>query len=208
MQTPHSLYNQLLAQNLIANLAARNMEGFYCEGAEEARKKITELIPAGSSISCGGSATLHQIGLRAVLKNGDYRFLDPDDGKTGADKDAIAHEALGVDYYLMSSNAIAATGELVNADGYGNRVGALIFGPKKVIVIAGMNKVAPSLEDAIARVKTCAAPKTMLIFKRDYATLAQLQAAAELAQSQFVITHRAPIKGRITVLLIGEALGY
>ena len=106
----------------------------------------------------GGSATLKEIGLPAALKNGGYNFLDPNEPQGSKAKDQVAHQALGADYYLMSSNAIAATGELVNIDGYGNRVAALIFGPKNVIVIAGMNKVAPDLDAAsTSRQKLCRA---------------------------------------------------
>lgn len=201
-------YNALLAQKLIEEFKKRNMEGFYCETKEDAVKKVLEMIPKGSMVSCGGSATLHEIGMQAALKNGEYNFLDPDDAQGGMAKDKIAHQALSADYYLMSSNAISASGELVNIDGYGNRVAALIFGPKNVIVIAGLNKVTPNLDAAVLRAKTYAAQLIMLKWKQDYASLDDLSKAAESACSQQVITSMSVTKDRIKVILVGESLGY
>lgn len=134
--------------------------------------------------------------------------MDPDDAQGGTAKDKVAHQALGADYFLMSSNAISAVGELVNIDGYGNRVASLIFGPKNVIVVAGLNKVVPNLETAILRAKNYAAPLTMLIFKQDYPSFDELSRAAEGGCSQLVITSFSMTRGRIKVVLVGESLGF
>lgn len=200
-------YNALLAQKVIEELQKRNMEGFYCKTKEEAVNKVLEIIPKKSLVSCGSSATLNEMGLRVALKNGGYNFLDPHDAQGAKAMDEVAHQALNADYFLMSSNAISATGELVNIDGYGNRVGALIFGPKNVIIIAGMNKVTPNLDAAILRAKTYAAQMTLLIFKRDYSSFDELMAAAEAGCSQLVITSRTATT-RIQVILVGESLGF
>jgi hypothetical protein len=201
-------YNALLAEKLMVELKKRNMEGFYCETKEDALKKVLEMIPKDSLTSCGGSATLHEIGLHAALKNEGYNFLDPDGAQGSKAKDKVAHQALRADYYLMSSNAISVTGELVNIDGYGNRVASLIFGPKNVIVIAGLNKVAPNLDAAILRAKNYAAQNTLLIFKKDYASFDELSKVAADACSQLVITSMSMTKGRIKVILVGESLGF
>jgi L-lactate utilization protein LutB len=205
---PKKCYNALLAQKLMMELKNRNMEGFYCETKEDALKKILEMIPKDSVVSCGGSATLREIGLQVALKNGEYNFLDPNAPQGAKAKDKVAHQALSADYYLMSSNAISATGELVNIDGYGNRVGSLIFGPKNVIVIAGLNKVAPNLDAAILRAKSYAAPITMLIFNQEYSSFDELSKAAEGACSQLVVTSMSMTKDRIKVILVGESLGF
>lgn len=205
---PKEYYNDLLAKKVMEELKKRNMEGFYCKTKEDALKKVLEIIPKDSVVSCGGSATLHEIGLMEVLRNGDYNFLDPHEAQGGAGKDKVAREALNSDYYLMSSNAISTTGELVNIDGYGNRVASLIFGPKNVIVVAGLNKVEPNLDAAILRAKKYAAPNTMLIFKQDYSSFDELSKEAEWACSQTVITSMSMTKGRIKVILVGEYLGF
>jgi len=205
---PQECYNALLATKLIEELQKRNMEGFYCETKEEAVKKVLEMIPKDSMVSCGGSTTLDEIGLRIALKNEGYNFLDPRDAPGPKAMEEASHQALGADYFLMSSNAISATGELVNADGIGNRVAALIFGPKNVIVIAGMNKVAPNLDAAILRVKSYAALLTCLVYKKDYSSFDELSKAAENSCSHLVITSNSVFKGRIKVILVGESLGY
>jgi L-lactate utilization protein LutB len=206
--TPKQSYYALLAQKVIKELESRGIQGLYFETREEALKKVLEMIPKESVVSWGGSATLKEIGLIDSLRNGGYQILDPNAAQGGTEKDKIAHQALSADYYLMSSNAISAAGELVNIDGYGNRVASLIFGPKNVIVIAGLNKVEPSLEAAVLRAKKYAAPLTMLRFKQDYASFDELSRAAEGACSHFVITGRTMTKGRIKVVLVGECLGY
>lgn len=205
---PKECYNILLAQKLIQEFQKRKMEGFYCKTKEDALKKVLKLIPKDSIVSCGGSATLTEIGVHSALKNGDYTFLDPNDAQGAIEKDKIAREALGADYYLMSTNAISVTGELVNIDGYGNRVASLSFGPKNVIVVAGLNKVAPNLDAAILRAKTYAAPITALFFDEDYSTFDELSKASERVYSQLVITSKSIIKDRIKVILVGECLGF
>lgn len=204
---PIEIYHDLLAKKVIEELVKRNMEGFFCKTKADALSKVLELIPEGSMVSCGGSATLHEIGLQAALKQAGYNFLDPNGVQGAAAKDELAHQALAADYYLMSTNAIAATGELVNMDGYGNRVASLIFGPKNVIVIAGINKVEPNLDAAILRVKSLAAPMTLLRFKQDYESYDELFEAAAEAGSHLVITGKSAVK-RIKVILVGEPLGY
>jgi L-lactate utilization protein LutB len=151
---------------------------------------------------------LREMGLPAAMKAGGYNFLDPDDGKTGAAKDETAHKALTADYYLTSVNAIAASGELVSADGYGNRVAPLIFGPKHVIVVAGINKVVPTVDAAVLRARTYAAQMTVMLFRQDYPSFEELAEAADSACSHLVITKRSTTKGRISVVLVGERLGF
>lgn len=205
---PMECYNALLAQKVTGELGKRNMEGTYCKTKEDALKKVLEMIPKESLASCGGSATLNEIGLKDALRTKGYNFMDPNDAQGAAAKDEAAHRALAAEYFLTGCNAIAATGELVNMDGYGNRVAPIIFGPKHVIVVAGINKVAPSLDAAIERAKTIAAPLILLRFKQDYASYDELMQAAEGACSQTVITRFSTMKGRIKVILVGEELGY
>ncbi len=205
---PRECYNCLLSEKVIGELAKRNISGFYCETKSDALSKALELIPLGCTVSCGGSATLHEIGLHEALNAGAYHYLDPLAAKGGLEKERIAREALFADCYLMSANAISATGELVNIDGIGNRVAALCFGPKKVIVIAGMNKVEPNLDAAVCRAKNTAAPLTMLLWKQDYGSFDELTEKAEAAFSQIVVTGMSMKADRILVILVGESLGH
>ena len=208
IMTEQQCYNALLAQKLISEFDRRNFEGYYCETKEDARKKALELIPKGAVVSFGGSATLRDIGLIEALKSDQYRLLDPTSVSGAMEMDKIARQALSADYFLMSANAITEQGELVNADGYGNRVSALIYGPKNVVVIAGLNKVTPDLDSAIARTKKYAARMILLKFKKDYPDFDTLDKAAKGAVSQLVVTGMSTAKGRIKVILIGESVGF
>lgn len=204
---PKESYNALLAQKLIEEFEKCNIEGFYCKSKEEALKKVLEMIPKDSLVSWGGSLTLYEIGLKDALKNEGYNFIDPAEPQGSKEKEKAARQALLADYFLMSSNAIAATGELVNIDGIGNRVAALCFGPKNVIIVAGLNKVEPNLDAAVLRVKDYSAKMTVMLYKQDYSSYEELSEAAEGGCSQLVITNKSMFKGRIKVILVGESLG-
>jgi L-lactate utilization protein LutB len=208
IQKPRDCYTTLLVEKMMSELASRNFDACYCETSAAAVKQVLEWIPTGSIVSCGGSATLRELNLREVIKKEGYAFLDPDEAQGGAAKADVARQALLADVYLMSANAISVTGEIVNLDGIGNRVAALGFGPKMVIIIAGLNKVTPTLEGAIERAKTIAAPQTLLLFKQDYPSYDALREAAENAYSHMVVTGMSIIKGRIKVLLVRENLGF
>ena len=128
-----------------AALHKRNMEGYYCSTADEAVEKVLELIPAGDVVSWGGVATVDELGIKGRLRSRNQPVIDRDTARTPEERTAMLHQALTCDTFLMSSNAISEDGQLVNIDGIGNRVAALCFGPKQVIVVAGMNKVAMTL---------------------------------------------------------------
>ena len=207
--TPKQSYNSLLAQKVIKELKSRNIQGFYFETKKEALKKVLEIVPKNSTVSWGGSVTLHEIGLLEALKTGEYNVLDASDRSKGGDEmNRIAHEALNSDYYFLSANAISASGELINMDGIGNRVAALIYGPKNVIVIAGINKVELNLDLAINRAKTIAASLGVLGYDKNVSTFEELLDKAQGISSQLVITTMSVFKDRIKVILIGEPLGY
>jgi hypothetical protein len=205
--TPNQYYDSLRANKLIEELEKRDIEGFYCCSKADALTKLFTFIPRGSSISRGGSLTLDEIGLTEAMANGKYRFIDPKSGKGAYEKERLAHEAMQADFFLMSANAVSMTGELVNADGIGNRVAALIFGPRNVIVVAGMNKVEPDLGSAIRKVRTKTAEKCLTLFKQDYISYDELQQSAKRAVSHLVVTSQSVYKGRIKVILVGETLG-
>ncbi|PUU94932.1 MULTISPECIES: lactate utilization protein [Halanaerobium] len=205
-------YYRIKAENLIRNFEKRNIEGFYVKDSKAARAKVLELIKERSSVSWGGSTTLAEIGVFDKLKAGDYKLLDRSTASNSAEKDKIYHQALSADYYLMSSNAITQAGELVNVDGNGNRLAALIYGPKNVIIVAGMNKVTVDQESAIKRVRNQAAPANSVRLnqktpcaKTGYCSSCQID---DTICCQTVITRRSRQDGRIKVILVGEELGF
>lgn len=205
-------YYRIKAENLIKNLNKRNIEGYYVENSETAATKVMELIDDNSTVSWGGSMTLHQIGIFDKLKAGDYKVFDRSTAKNSKEKEKIYHQALNSDYYLMSSNAITQSGKLVNIDGNGNRLAALIYGPQNVIIVVGMNKVTADEKTALQRVRNQAAPANSIrldtntpCVKTGYCNNCQTE---DTICCQTVITRRSRHNNRIKVILVGEELGF
>ncbi len=205
-------YYKIKAENVIKNFEKRNIEGYFAENAEAARKKLLEIIKEDASVSWGGSMTLKEIEVFDQLKNGNYRLFDRATASNAAEKEEIYHQALNADYYLMSSNAITQSGKLVNVDGNGNRLAALIYGPKNVIIVAGMNKITIDEESAHKRVRNQAAPANVVRLdqktpcaKTGYCHSCQVE---DTICCQTVITRYSRQKGRIKVILVGEELGF
>ena len=194
-----------------AALHKRNMEGYYCSTADEAVEKVLELIPAGDVVSWGGVATVDELGIKERLRHRGQPVIDRDTARTPEERMAMLHQALTCDTFLMSSNAISEDGQLVNIDGMGNRVAALRFGPKQVIVVAGMNKVAADLDGAIARARHIAAPANAQRFNGKTPCSANGQCAdctsPDCICARMVVTRFCKVPGRIKVVLVGEELG-
>lgn len=201
-----------LAKTLIKNLEKRNMKGYYCETAPEALDLISSLLPKGATVTNGGSETLVETGIMDLLRSGDYEYLDRTQAKTPQEARALYGRIVCSDYFFTSSNALTISGELVNVDGNGNRVACLIQGPSHVLVVAGMNKVVPTLEDALGRVRNVAAPPNSIRVGAD--TPCSSTGFCADCQSpdciccQTVITRRSRQAGRIQVILIGEDYGF
>ena len=194
-----------------AALHKRTMEGYYCSTADEAVEKVLELIPEGDVVSWGGVATVDQLGIKDRLRQRNQPLIDRDTAKTPDERMDMLRQALTCDTFLMSSNAISEDGQLVNIDGMGNRVAALCFGPKQVIVVAGMNKVAADLDGAIARARHIAAPANAQRFNGKTPCSANGQCAdctsPDCICAQMVVTRFCKVPGRIKVVLVGEELG-
>lgn len=135
------------AVSVIKNLEKRNMSGYYCETAKEARELVKQLIPAQATVTNGGSETLEETEIMELIQSPDYQFIDRKAAKTPEESRMLYGKIVTADYFLTSANAITLDGELINVDGNGNRVACLIQGPSHVLVIAGMNKVVPTQED-------------------------------------------------------------
>ena len=211
--TPKTLYYETLANTVIKNLEKRQMEGYYCPTIEEAEKKVFSYLDNGCTVSFGGSMTLDETGMLTALRHDpSIHLIDRAKASTPAETKKMYHEALSADYYLMSTNAITTDGELVNIDGTGNRVAALIYGPENVIILAGMNKVSANVEEALSRVHNIASAMNCKRLDRKTPCAATGVCGDCLSPdcicNQVVITRRSGIKGRIKVILIGEEYGY
>ena len=213
MSTPKQQYYENLADSLIDKFNLRGIEGYYCESKEEALFTAKRFLTPGCSVSWGGSMTLEEIGLTADLKNsGYYTVYDRMTARTTEEQDALYAEVSHCDYYFMSTNAITLDGQLVNIDGRGNRVASLIHGPKNVVIIAGMNKVVPTLDAAMDRVRNIAAPPNCIRLSLN-TPCAKFGRCVDCLDANCiccntVITRMSQIPGRIKVILVSETLGY
>lgn len=204
--------NKLLGTTMVANLEKRGFAAYYCANKEEALEQALSLIPEGDVVSWGGSMTISQIGLLdAVIKRN--KVIDRASAANPAERVELMRQALLCDTFLMSSNGISLDGQLVNIDGNGNRCAALIYGPRQVIVIAGVNKIAGTLEAAVDRARNVAAPINIQRFPGVQTPCAKTGCCCDCQSpdsvcAQFVFTRRCRPEGRIKVIIVGEALGY
>ena len=201
--------NELLAQKVVKGLESRNMKGYYAATKEEALAIALSLIPKGSSVSMGGAMSAHEIGLVEAVKGQDYQFIDRD---KAADKRAAMLAAYDADVFLSSANAMTEDGILVNIDGNANRVSAIAQGPKKVVIVAGMNKVCKDLDHAMKRARNVAAPINAQRFGLN-TPCAKTGSCMDCKSPdticcQFLITRYSRHKDRIHVILVNDNLGF
>lgn len=210
---PKKMHYETLANTVIKNLAKRRMEGCYCATIEEAEKKAFSYLTPGCTISFGGSVTLEETGMLTALRHDpDIHLMDRTTANSPEEIQKLYHDALSADFYFMSTNAITVEGELVNIDGTGNRVAALIYGPQNVIIMAGMNKVSSNIQEALCRIRNTATPINCKRLEKKTPCSATGVCADCLSPdcicNQIVVTRNSRIENRIKVILIGEELGY
>ena len=200
--------NELLAQKVIKGLNSRNMTGHWAADKDEALRIALSLIPEGASVTMGGATSAIEIGLVDAVKNGSYEFLDR---AVGDPREALLR-GYGADVFLSGANAITEDGVLVNIDGNANRVSYICNGPRKVIMIVGMNKVCPDMDSAVKRARSVAAVTNAQRFPVD--TPCKKVGACMNCKSmdticcQFLITRFSRHADRIHVILCNDALGF
>lgn len=195
------------------NLRLNRMKPYFVESREELYDVIRGLIGEDKLITSGGSMTLKDSGVTELLMNefGDV-YLDRSKGKTPDEVGEIFRKAFVSDTFFASSNAITEDGELYNVDGNGNRVSAMIFGPKQVIVVAGVNKIVKDLAEAKARVEKIAAPKNTVRLSCDTpcaktGECMHCHSPARVCCSYVTLAHQR-VPDRIKVIIVNEELGY
>ncbi len=210
--TVKEMRDSLRGEQVVKALNSRNMEAFLVGTKEEALKKALELIPEGSSVGWGGSASIEEIGLKEAIKNGKYKVVDREEGSSQEEAEKLMRDIFFCDYFLASSNAVSEDGVLVNVDGNSNRVAAICYGPKHVIMIIGMNKVVKRVEDAMSRARNTAAPLNAQRFDID--TPCKKTGCCydckkpDTVCCQILITRYSRHVGRIKVILVNEELGF
>lgn len=203
---------QLIAKEMVEILNRKGYVSYYAEDKEEAREKILSLIPEGSSIAVGGSETLVSMNIIDEFRSEKYRFFDRYKDLPYEEIYEIYRQSLLSDYLVSSTNAITRNGQLVNTDSSGNRVAAMIIGPKKVIIVAGANKIVDNLEDAFKRIKDIA-PMNATRVHHDAPCVntgrcMNCEVKGSVCNYTGIIENGRKEPGRITVILVAEELGF
>ena len=202
--------NDLLAATVIKGLESRNMTGYYAKSKEEVLKLALSIIPEGSKVTNGGTMSAIEIGLIDALKEGNYEYCDRN---AATDKRAAELFAYDADVFVGSVNAMTNDGVLVNIDGNSNRVSAYAYGPRKLVLIVGMNKVCGAdVDSAMKRARNQAATANVQRF--GLSTPCASTGACYNCKSmdticcQFLITRFSRHKDRIHVILVDDVLGF
>ncbi len=215
---------KLRIEKTIQNLKVNKMDAYFCENKHEACDLVKTLINKGDVISSGGSVTLKETGVYDIITSSDYNYLDRTaPGLTQEQIEEVYRKTFSADAYFASSNAITENGELYNVDGNSNRVAAILYGPKNVILVCGYNKIVKNIDEAVDRVKRIAAPSNTIRLNIDTycgktgRCVSADDKNAELCSGcksdrriccNYVICAQQRHKDRIKVIIIGEEYGY
>ncbi len=210
---------------IIKALNNNNMNGYFAENSEDARKIVKEMLFDGATVAGGGSMSVRESGVYDIITSENYNYIDRNKSSAAnQDKMKVYKDILDCDFYFCSSNAITQNGELVNVDGFANRVSAIAFGPEKVIMIVGKNKIVKDVNEGILRVKKTAAPKNcerlnidnpcrklghcISLEKSDCPSLSDGCNLDTRICCEYLISAKQRTKGRINVILVDEDLGF
>ncbi|MEG0895962.1 MAG: lactate utilization protein [Ruthenibacterium sp.] len=213
MDTPRETVTRLRMERTAAALRKNNMEAYCVDTAAEVVPLVRTLLQEGDVVAAGGGMSLTETNVLDLLNSGAYQYLNR--SKPGLTKDEIEkiyRDTFSADCYFASSNAVTEQGELYNVDGNGNRVAAISFGPKRVILVVGCNKIVPDLDAAKARVAQIAAPTNAVRLSCKTpctvsGTCMNCKSPARICCT-YVVQRYQRNAGRIHVILVGEALGY
>ena len=208
-------------EKTMKNLEKNNMNTYFVETKEEVVPLIEKLVAEGSAVAVGGSVTLNEVGVLEHLRSGRYEFFDRyAEGLTPEEIKEVFRKSFCADAYFCSCNAVTEDGELYNVDGNANRVAAISFGPEKVIMIVGVNKIVSNIDEAVKRVKTVAAPKNAVRLNcKTYCNVkghcvdmeGGIGKGCDSPQRlcrDYLVCAKQKEKGRIIVIFVNEELGY
>ncbi len=208
----HQWYQELQVERTIKALKKNNFDARFFPKGSDALEEIWKMIPEGATLGIGGSLTLTQIGFFNEVQKHPLKLLSPfAKGLSAEGAEKVRREIFSADFFLSSSNAITEDGKLYNIDATGNRVGAMIFGPKKVILVCGLNKIVKDIAEAQRRVQEEVAPMNAkrLGLKTPCAQTGECSdcASPERICNAYVILAKKPRRTDFTILLVGEPLG-
>lgn len=208
----HQWYQELQVERTIKALKKNNFDARFFPKASAALEEIWKMIPEGAVVGYGGSLTLTQIGFIDEIQKRPVKFLNPfAKGLSPEEGERIRREVFTADFFFASSNALTEDGKLFNIDATGNRVGAMMFGPKKVILICGANKIVKDIAEAQKKVQEWTAPLNVkrLGYKCPCGQTGECSdcASPERICNAYVVLAKKPRRTDISIFLIGEVLG-
>ena len=199
------------AEKLIENLKKRGLNGYFVNSKDEVNELIKTIIPENSIVGWGGSLTMQACKTIEFLKENNYKCLDRAQAETTEDRERILREHFSADAYFCGINAITMDGEIVQLDGNGNRVAAMIFGPKKVVLLVGMNKIVDDFDAALKRIKKISPMNAKRLNLNtpcaETGYCIDCKSSRRICESYGIISDSSRKKDRFHVILIGEELG-
>ena len=206
---------EMMAKIAVGALKRNNFGASYAPSVAEACKQVLALIPENASIGFGGNMTAGEIGLLDLLKAGPYTLINPpwtEAALPGPERIALRKQSVSADVFISGTNAVTLDGKLVNIDATGNRLAGMTFGPKKCIIIVGVNKVSRTLDDALTRAKHVAAPINAKRLNRDTPCVGSGECADCDSPDRICnitqIIHKRPGAIDLHVVIVGEELGF
>jgi hypothetical protein len=205
-------YYEQRAERTIKALKKNNFEAKYLPKASEVKEELWKMIPEGAIVGVGGSLTLNQVDLAKEMEKRPVKFLNPfAKGLSMEEGDRIRRQIFTADIFITSSNAITEDGKLYNIDATGNRVAAMIYGPKKVVLLCGVNKIVKDIQEAHTRAQEWAAPLNVkrLGYKPPCGVTGQCSdcSSPERICNAYVVLAKKPRRTDYLIFLIGEELG-
>lgn len=204
--------NRCIAHDMVETLKLKQFDAHYAEDLESAKKMVLDMIPENASIGLGGSVTLREMGFPEIFRQEPYRLIDRYSQPSWEAELQAYRDAQHSDFFVCGTNAITGAGELVNIDSSGNRVSAMIFGPQRVIVVAGVNKVVDSLEDAMKRLKKIAPLNCRRLGHKtpcaETGKCEDCSIPARMCNYTAIIHHGMKFEGRISIVLIADEIGF
>ncbi len=200
-------------EKVIANLQRNNMAGYFVNNKKELIKLLESLIQEGDTVGCGDSVTLEETGVFDFVRRGNYVFYDKHQPRlTSEEKRKIYLKNFDADIFLTGVNAVTLDGKLFNIDGNGSRVAPMLYGPKQVIVVAGINKLTDTEDAAVTRARQVAAPLDAKRLNKN-TPCTKLGKCIDCRHEQricndFVLIARQLVKDRIKVILVNQSYGY
>lgn len=202
-----------LGEKCVKNLKKHGFDAHWTPGRQEALDLVLEMTSGWATFGFGGSETTRTLGLLDRLKAAGKTVYDHWQEGLSREQDLEIRLQQGrCDCFFCSANAVSATGEVVNVDGIGNRTNAMTFGPRKVVVVAGMNKVTPDLDFALRRVRDVAGPMRAKSLNMD-TPCAETGQCTDCNAPQRIcrvttVLHRRPMLTDLSVVLVNEAMGF